>query len=77
MKKEVPYLLRYDTKHNDYKKLSVKVLNDGMPAIELMTLITKSLPGWQSTRFPSHMILYKENREYPQGTVIWQQPPTA
>jgi hypothetical protein len=74
MKKQLPYLLRYDTKHEDYKKKTLQVPKSGMPAIELMELITKSLPGWQSTRFPSHMILYKEKREYAHGTIIWQQP---
>jgi hypothetical protein len=74
MKKELPYLLRYDTKHDDYKKVNVQVPKAGMSAMELMKLITKALPGWQSTRFPSHMILYKEKREYAQGIVIWRQP---
>ncbi len=27
-------------------------------------------PGWQATRLPSHLILYKEKRSYPQGEVI-------
>ncbi len=77
MKDKLPYLLRYDKKHHDYKKLRVRVPKDGMSAIELMTLITKTLPGWQSTRFVSHMILYKGEREYPQGNVIWRQPVKA
>jgi len=74
MKEQLPYLLRYDTKHDDYKKMNVHVPKAGMAAIELMRLITATLPGWQSTLFPSHMILYKEKRVYPQGAIIWQQP---
>jgi hypothetical protein len=76
MKKELPYLLRYDTKNSDdYKHLELAVPTAGMNATELLTLITQALPGWQSTRFPSHMILYKEHREYTHGTVILYQPP--
>lgn len=75
LKKELPFLLRYDTKHGDYKNLQLAVPATGMTATELLTLITKALPGWQSTRFPGHMILYKEQREYTFGTVIWYQPP--
>jgi len=74
MKKELPYLLRYDTKHGDYKKVKVAVPHDGMPAIELLRIVTQNLPGWQATQFPSHLILYKEHRAYTHGTVIWQQP---
>jgi hypothetical protein len=74
LKKELPYLLRYDTKHKDYGNVKVNVPNVGMSATEILTLITKRLPGWQATRFPSHMILYKEHREYEHGIVIWYQP---
>ena len=74
MKSEVPYLLRYDTENVDYKKVDIQVPKTGMRAVELMTLITKTLPGWQSTLFPSHMILYKESRTYPYGDVIWNEP---
>lgn len=74
LKKELPYLFRYDTKHDDYKNLQMAVPITGMTATELLTLITQALPGWQSTRFPSHMILYKEHRGYTHGTVIWHQP---
>ena len=42
-----------------------------MPAEELLKLITQNLPGWQATRFPGHMILYKERRAYDHGKVIW------
>jgi len=74
MKKELPYLLRYDTAYADYKNVKVKVPKAGMTATDLLALIAKQLPGWQATRFPSHMILYKEKREYKHGVVIWYQP---
>ena len=74
MKRDLPFLLRYDTTHADYRKLKLNVPKAGMPTAELLALITKSLPGWQATRFPSHLILYKEQRQYKYGTVIWHQP---
>jgi hypothetical protein len=81
LKTELPFLLRYQTKarhyragHEDYDDVTVEVPHDEMPAIELLKLVTQHLPGWQATRFPSYMILYKEKREYKFGTVIWYQP---
>jgi hypothetical protein len=75
MKKDLPFLLRYDTRHEDYVPLTVTVPKEDMAVTDLLILMTKVLPGWQSTRFPSHMILYKEKHDYKYGTVIWRQPP--
>jgi len=81
IKDELPFLFRYEATnkqyrlgHPDYNNLTVTVPAAGMPATELLRLITQRIPGWQSTRFPSHMILYRESREYAHGTVIWRQP---
>src|ERR1700722_8229533 len=41
MKKELPYLLRYDTKHDDYKKLKVDVPGNSLPAVDLLKLVAK------------------------------------
>jgi hypothetical protein len=30
-----------------------------------------SLANWQATRFPGHVILYKEQRTYKHGIKIW------
>jgi hypothetical protein len=83
IKDELPFLLRYEAVnkkyrlgHPDYNNLIVVVPRSGMPADELLHLITQQLPGWQSTRFSSHMILYKETREYTHGVMIWRQPAT-
>src|SRR5205823_1127266 len=77
LKDELPFLLRYETKakhyhagHVDYDDVTVEVPHDGMPAVELLRLITQHLPGWQATRFPSHFILYKEKHHYKFGTVV-------
>ncbi|SAK40092.1 hypothetical protein AWB75_00155 [Caballeronia catudaia] len=85
--KRLPYLIRYETEHlgrdkfahfskghPDHRTASVTVPSVDMPAVELLKLITRVLPGWQSTAFPSHMILYKENRAYKHGTLVHYQP---
>ncbi len=82
IKAELPFDLRYEVTnakkyregHPDYNDLTVEVPKTGMPVSDLLRLITTRLPGWQSTRFPSHMILYKESREYVHGVVICRQP---
>ncbi len=81
IKRELPFLLRYEAVrkkfrlgHPDYNNRTITVPQTGMSANELLRLITQLLPGWQSTRFPSHMILYKEAADYLHGTVIWRQP---
>ena len=84
---KLPYTLRYETEHlggdkyADYRKghpdqrtATVDVPSTDMPAVELLKLITKSLPGWQSTAFPSHLILYKEAKDYKHGRVIHREP---
>lgn len=82
IKDGLPFLLRYEAidkryrlGHPDYNSLTVTVPAEGMPISDLLRLITQQIPGWQATKFPSHMILYKENREYFHGTVIWRQAP--
>jgi hypothetical protein len=45
-----------------------------MTATEILRLIAQALPGWQATKFPSHMILYKEQRTYAHGKTIWPVP---
>ena len=83
LKAQLPYLLRYETTdprryrqgHPDYNDATITVPSTGMTAVELLRTIAQQLqPGWQATRFPSHMILYKENRTYQYGTVIWPEP---
>jgi glutathione peroxidase-family protein len=81
IKKSLPFLLRYEAVKKNYRKghpsyndLVVVVPTAAMPVNRLLRLITQSLPGWQSTKFPSHLILYKEAKDYTHGTVIWRQP---
>jgi hypothetical protein len=82
MKEELPFLLRFQVSNNKrfreghpaYNDRTVVVPQVGMAAHEMLRLITQQIPGWQATRFPSHMILYQEARDYMHGTIIRQQP---
>jgi hypothetical protein len=75
MKRELPFLLRYQQPSADYEGVSVTVPNAGMAATELLRLIAAALPtGWQATRFPSHVILYKKIREFQYGVTIYPEP---
>jgi Eco29kI restriction endonuclease len=78
IKSGLPYLLRYQTAkkkstepHTDYQDLAIDIPRDDMTAEELLRTVAQALPGWQATVFPSHLILYKESREYTHGQVIW------
>jgi len=71
MKKTLPYLLRFENS-KVYDDLSVEVPEAAMPASDLLGAIAAALPpGWQATRFPSHMILYNKIRSFQYGTVIY------
>ena len=78
LKEGLPYLLRYQTEtaslkrgHPDYNDIMIDVPETGMAARDLLRTIAQHLPDWQATVFPSHMILYKEDRSYTHGEVIW------
>ena len=76
LKDNLPFLLRYEidpkghyTKgHADHRAASFIVGSAGLPADALLGQIAAAMPGWQATRFPGHMILYKEKRDYKFGT---------
>lgn len=68
---EVTNAKRWKAGHPDYNDKSVIVPRAKLSAIEAMRLFTANLPGWQATAFPSHMILYQENREYRSGQKIF------
>ena len=78
MKDELPFLLRYETSagddyrkgHADQRAATVIVPSPGMGADALLSLVSKAMPGWQATAFPSHLILYKENRNYTYGVKL-------
>jgi hypothetical protein len=77
LKKRLPYLLRYQivgkplVPHPDYKDLTIGMAHDLMTAEDMLRAIAQNLPGWQATAFPSHLTLYKEERRYTHGQIIW------
>jgi hypothetical protein len=82
LKEALPYDLRYETSskgsqayrlkpHPDYLASKVTIPAALLSVRQLMRLIVHSLPpGWQSTEFVSHIILYKEGRSYVHGRII-------
>lgn len=75
LKAALPYVLRYETSnpkrwrdgHPDYNSATITVPSSGMKADDILRLVAASLPGWQATAFPSHMILCKETAAYVHG----------
>lgn len=80
LKENLPFLLRYEatshyrTGHPDFREKRVVLPKNAMSASEVLELVVGQLPGWQATAFPSHMILYKEARDYEFGEVIARGP---
>jgi hypothetical protein len=77
LKDGLPFLLRYEAEaksyrkgHRDQREATVKIPAKGMPADKMVALVAAAMPGWQATRFPSHLILYKEARKYDNGVKL-------
>jgi hypothetical protein len=79
LKNTLPYVFRYEGRtsrsrqpHPDLENTTVStVAVSPLTARRVLEVVVPQLPaGWQATQLPSHIILYKENRAYPQGTVI-------
>jgi len=78
LRKWLPYTLRFQPLkqgsrkgHTDLDAAIVTVPPGPITTRQLLMQIIESLPpGWQGTRLPGRVILYKENREYAFGEVI-------
>jgi predicted GIY-YIG superfamily endonuclease len=83
LKRELPFLLRFEVRgphfragHPRYNEETVRIPRSGMSARELLALIAGAIPPQegrppaQATIFPSHMILYFEDRDYRHGETI-------
>ena len=84
LKEALPYTLRFELEpaargsqayrtrpHPDLSSTYLTIPQEPMTVRDAMRLIVRSLPaGWQATYFVSHVILYKENRDYAFGTRI-------
>lgn len=78
LREALPYTLRVEAPpsgtrsgHPEMTDLSVFVPDENTSARELLTAIVGTLPaGWQATALAGRVILYKENEDYPSGSVI-------
>jgi hypothetical protein len=78
IKRQLPFCFRYETDNprgawtrgsQKYNGKQITVLRDSMPANQLISEIARQLGAtWQATEFPSHIILYEENKDYTFGT---------
>lgn len=73
LKKNLPFLLRHEKPGQDGEK-EVNLSGVERSAKTLLRAAAASLgEGWQATVFKSHMILYKQRRDYQYGKVIYPQ----
>jgi len=83
LKGGLPYVLRFQSasprSRRPHPDLDNTIVSFAAPAkitarnlIE--TVVAQLPPGWQATQLPSHIILYKEDRTYPHGSVIAKSP---
>ena len=79
LKAALPYVFRFERAaphsrhpHPDLENTTLSVSSiEPKTAKRIIEEVVAQLPtGWQATRLPSHIILYKERRSYPQGTLI-------
>jgi hypothetical protein len=83
LKSTLPYTLRYETLRNEKGKAQrgkhhldlaeprITVPGEPQTVRQIMGLIAGALGAdWQATVFASHVILYKENRQYKFGKII-------
>lgn len=73
LKGELPYLFRYANTSADravYGSTTVNVPEDAMAADDLLAVLAAALPTYQVTALSGYVIMYREQRAYPQGRVI-------
>lgn len=85
LRRELPYTLRAELAKRGGKAphADISAAIVGMLPTELLTTrkviesVVKSLPpGWQATALAGRIVLYREERDYPFGTVIARSPST-
>jgi hypothetical protein len=78
LKDALPYTFRYQSSgpksrkpHPDFENVTLEAASGPMTSRQAIQHIIAALPiGWQATALPGYIILYKEEREYPQATII-------
>jgi hypothetical protein len=77
IKRDLPYLLRYDNKGQAktvLKDTRVSLPNPRLTVRELAGEVIAALPaGWQLTALPGYLILYPETRIYDSALVWWRR----
>ncbi len=80
LKNILPYTLRFESRlrqpHPDLVGTLVTLSSSMiLSACNVISAVVRQLPsGWQAVQLPSHIILYKESRNYPYGNVIARSP---
>ena len=78
LKDALPYTFRYQGNggrnrkpHDDFEGTVLSPLGGPLTPRSAIRHVVQALPsGWQATALPGYIILYKEEREYPQAEVI-------
>ena len=74
LKSESPFLLRFQGLRVKKTDLTYTVLKQdiiGLSVNDTLKALVFLLPeGWQATHLPGYIILYKESRLYPHGSII-------
>lgn len=79
LKKELPYIFRFETKNRKnfrsgspkYNSLNVSIRREGMTTQWLIQQVVDAFPaGWQATFLPGRLILYEESSEYPHAIAM-------
>lgn len=71
LKEALPYTFRYQRADADFDKTTLVSLGGPLTPRSAIRHIVEPLPqGWQATALPGYIILYKEEREYPQAEVV-------
>lgn len=73
LKRQLPYNFRYASTTADrarYAAVTIDVPHSKMAALDLFQLVAAALPEYQITALPGYVIMYREQRQYPQGRII-------
>lgn len=71
LKDALPYTFRYQRAHADFDETTLTALSGPVTPRTAIRHIVEPLPqGWQATALPGYIILYREERDYPQAEVI-------
>jgi hypothetical protein len=73
LKKELPFLLRFERSKGAkavYERTEIAVPERGMAAEDLLRLVAEGLPDFQITALSGYVIMYREQRDYPDARII-------